>query len=92
MKRLLLTGIGGFIGSHCLEYFLDNTDWEIIGIDSFRHKGDTSRLSHIDFRNRVKIYYHDLAIPITDPLYNLITDLRVDNRGNLLRKKINYII
>jgi dTDP-glucose 4,6-dehydratase len=92
MKRVLLTGIGGFIGAHCLEYFLDNTDWEIIGIDSFKHKGDLGRLSHIDFKNRVKIYYHDLSVPVTDQLYNLITDLQVDDRGNLIRKKLNYII
>jgi dTDP-glucose 4,6-dehydratase len=92
MKRVLLTGVGGFIGSHCLEYFLENTDWEIIGIDSFRHKGDLGRISDIDFKNRVKIYYHDLSLPINDSLYNLITDLKVDDRGNLLRKKVDYII
>lgn len=92
MKRVLLTGIGGFIGSHCLDYFLDNTDWEIIGIDSFRHKGDLGRISNLDFKNRVKIYHHDLSLPITDPLYNLVTELKVDNRGNLIRKKIDYII
>lgn len=92
MKRILLTGAGGFIGSHCVDYFLNNTDWEIIGIDSFRHKGDLGRLQHIDFKDRVKIYYHDLSLPINDPLYNQITDLKIDERGNLLRKKIDYII
>jgi len=44
MKRVLLTGVGGFIGAHCLEYFLNKTDWYIIGIDSFRHKGTTLRV------------------------------------------------
>lgn len=92
MKRLLLTGIGGFIGSHCLEYFLENTDWEIIGIDSFKHKGDLARFADIDFRNRCKIYYHDLNIPITEPLYNQITDVKLDKSGNLIRKKIDYIV
>jgi dTDP-glucose 4,6-dehydratase len=92
MKRVLLTGVGGFIGSHCLSYFIENTDWEIIGIDSFRHKGDLGRLVDIDFKNRVKILYHDLSLPINDSLYNQIADLRVDERGNLNRKKINYII
>ena len=48
-KRLLITGAGGFIGAHCVEYFLENTNWEIIGIDSFRHKGDLGRLENIDF-------------------------------------------
>lgn len=92
MKRLLLTGVGGFIGSHCLEYFLENTDWDIVGIDSFRHKGDQGRIVGLDFRNRVKILNHDLSLPITDQLFNSITNLRVDNRGNLVRDKINYVI
>ena len=92
MKRLLLTGIGGFIGSHCLEYYLENTDWEIIGLDSFRHKGDLERFSGIDFKNRCKIYNHDLNLPISDSLYNLITDCKVNEFGRLERKKVNYII
>ena len=43
-KRVLLTGAGGFIGAHCLEYFMEHTDWEILCIDSFRHKGVLRRI------------------------------------------------
>lgn len=91
-KRLLITGVGGFIGSHCVDYFLRNTDWEIIGIDSFRHKGDLGRLENINFDERFKIYYHDLNLPIQDQLYNRLTEARFDDRGNVLRNKINYIV
>jgi dTDP-glucose 4,6-dehydratase len=91
-KRVLLTGIGGFVGSHCLEYFLANTDWQIIGIDSFKHKGDLNRLSHIDFKDRVKILYHDLSIPISDPLLNLMVDVKIDHIGQLITNKIDYIV
>lgn len=78
MKRILLTGCGGFIGAHCLEYFLEKTDWQIVGLDSFRHKGSLSRLDAVhdrhlssiarrgDFQDRVQILYHDLSVPI-DP-------------------------
>ncbi|NIQ15098.1 MAG: NAD-dependent epimerase/dehydratase family protein, partial [Candidatus Dadabacteria bacterium] len=41
-KNVLVTGAGGFVGSHCLEYWLDKTDWNFITIDSFRHKGTFS--------------------------------------------------
>lgn len=42
-----MTGIGGFIGAHCLDYFLEKTDWFIVGLDSFRHKGTYSRLAEV---------------------------------------------
>ena len=32
-KRILITGICGFIGHHIAEHLLLNTDWEIVGID-----------------------------------------------------------
>lgn len=81
MKNIILTGVGGFIGSHCLEYFLDKTDWNIIGIDSFRHKGTYSRLNEVsNFSNdRVKIYHHDLSVPVDEQLQK-----RID--------KVDYII
>lgn len=31
--RALITGVGGFAGSHLAEYLLNNTDWDIIGLD-----------------------------------------------------------
>jgi dTDP-glucose 4,6-dehydratase len=109
-KRVLLTGIGGFIGAHCLEYFLENTDWEIIGIDSFRHKGilrrvDSALDNHMEViltgrsmeelakvHERVKIYYHDLSVPISPQLENLIMERRIDGRGTVTEKPIDYII
>ena len=70
MKNVILTGVGGFIGSHCLEYFLEKTNWNIIGIDSFRHKGTYSRLNEVSNYSidRVKIYHHDLSVPIDEQL------------------------
>lgn len=75
-KNLIITGASGFIGSHVTKYFLDNTNWFLILIDSFRHKGTYSRLN--EFINkydttRFKIYHHDLAVPIDKVLFNKIT-------------------
>lgn len=53
--NVLITGIGGFIGSHCLEYYLRETDWNIVGIDSFRHKGTHSRIK--EFYNIGSVNY-----------------------------------
>ncbi len=69
-KQLLLTGIGGSIGCHAMMHFLHNTDWDVVGIDSFRHKGLTDRVDvmlgyHPQYKSRVKVYTHDLVAPIS---------------------------
>lgn len=91
MKRVLLTGVSGFIGAHCLKYFLENTDWEIVGLDSFRHKGQYSRLAEIEPNNRYKIYQHDLNVPIDDQLKHKILNSKIEN-GKIVSSKIDYII
>jgi len=72
-KRVLLTGIGGAIGAHVLVHILRNTDWEIVGLDSFRHRGFPDRID--DFTNhtpewveRIIIFKHDLCAPISKKL------------------------
>lgn len=79
-KRILLTGIGGSIGAHFLAHFMSNTDWEVVGIDSFRHKGWTDRVkvmfdAHPDWALRTTILTHDLSAPISP----------------ILKKKIGHI-
>lgn len=75
-KRILLTGCGGFIGSHCLSHILVNTDWEVVGIDSWNHKGISERITESQHyqnnRRKVKIYTHDLNAPISNILINKI--------------------
>ena len=82
MKTLLLTGVGGFIGSHFLDWFYRNTDYRIIGLDSFYHKGTTSRLSDLNVwrmddvclggDSRISIIKHDLTVPFDNALVNRI--------------------
>lgn len=70
--RVLITGVGGFVGSHAVEHLLLNTDWHLIGLDSFRHKGDPLRLRHVISHERLKIFCHDLNAPISKRLETLI--------------------
>ena len=90
-KRVLLTGHGGFVGHHCLEYFLEKTDWEIICIDSFRHKGTCRRVVEIGNNPRVKTYRHDLSVPIDHQLENLLFERHKGNDG-VISKPIDFII
>lgn len=64
-KRVLLTGVAGGVGIHVLGHIMHNTDWHIIALDSFRHKGYKDRLEvtfsvHPDWRDRVTVIQHDL--------------------------------
>lgn len=74
-KRILLTGASGFIGHHCLDYILSNTDWFVVCLDSFRHKGTYSRLSELDLpKERCLVFRHDLSAPIDSVLEQKITE------------------
>jgi dTDP-glucose 4,6-dehydratase len=70
MKRVLLTGASGFVGSHVLRHILVNTDWEIVCPTTFTHKGMTDRiriavLGVDDDYKRVKVVRCDLTAPIS---------------------------
>lgn len=71
MKRVLLTGIGGSIGCHTMAHIFHNTDWHIVGTDSFRHKGWTDRIAmtmrnHPEWTERLTIVTHDLTAPFSE--------------------------
>jgi dTDP-glucose 4,6-dehydratase len=72
MTKVLITGAGGFCGHHFIDHFLVNTDWDIIGIDSWKHKGIPERiLDSVHYQNnkdRVTILTHDLTAPFSEVL------------------------
>jgi dTDP-glucose 4,6-dehydratase len=76
MVRVLLTGAGGFIGAHTLEHILAETDWEVVCLDSFRHKGLTDRITDslgYQFNpGRVRVFTHDLIAPLSPLLIDRI--------------------
>lgn len=76
-KRVLLTGIGGSISAHFLAHFMHNTNWEVVGIDSFRHKGLTDRVKHTldfypDWKERLTVITHDITAPFSDMMIEKI--------------------
>lgn len=65
MTRVFLSGASGSIGVHFVEAILRDTDWDIVAVGSFRHKGDMDRLTSIDHKGRVNLLVHDLIAPLT---------------------------
>lgn len=69
MKRVLLTGGAGGIGVHVIKHILEQTDWDVVVLDSLRHKGDRNRITQfVGVSHRVKILQHDLVCPISQAL------------------------
>lgn len=69
MRRVLLTGASGFFGSHLLRHLLMNTDWHIVCVVSWKHKGTPERVEGAlkgQDESRVTIIRHDLEAPFTE--------------------------
>lgn len=74
--RILLTGAGGFVGSHVLRHLLQNTDWDIVCPVTFRHKGLPLRIQSAcqgrnpleahEYRQRTHVLMTDLTAPVDD--------------------------
>lgn len=80
MKRVLISGASGFIGSEVLEYLLEHTDWEFVCVCSWRHHGNPINIRP---NPRVTVVTHDLAGPLPDLDYcdyilNLASESHVD--------------
>jgi dTDP-glucose 4,6-dehydratase len=74
VKRVLLTGASGFVGSHVLKRILETTNWEVVCPITFTHHGIQDRIvlaSETSGLDRVKLVRCDLSYPISDVTSNL---------------------
>ncbi len=62
MKKALITGVTGMVGSHLLDYLLKETDWEIWGMLRWRSPLINIRdhLPLINRQERIRLVYADL--------------------------------
>lgn len=103
MIRVLITGSAGFVGSNFVNYLLEKTDYEIVGLDSLRHMGDSQRITN---NNRFFHYTHDLNVPISpvlekkighiDIIFNIASESAIDrsisNPGSVILNNVNLMI
>lgn len=72
MKRILVTGGAGFIGSHLCEHLL-NTGNEVICLDNY-FTGSKQNILHLLDNHYFELIRHDITMPIfleVDEIYNL---------------------
>lgn len=58
----LITGITGMVGSHLLDYLIDNTNWDIVGMCRWRSPLDNivPHIDRINTKDRLSLAYGDL--------------------------------
>jgi UDP-glucuronate decarboxylase len=72
MARILVTGGAGFIGSHLVEYLLEQEN-EVISLDNY-FTGTKENLRHLMTRPKLELIRHDVVNPImleVDQVYHL---------------------
>ncbi len=72
MKKILVTGGAGFLGSHLCERLL-NDGSEVISVDNF-YTGSKENIMHLLSNNRFESMRHDITFPLyleVEEIYNL---------------------
>ncbi len=72
MKRILVTGGAGFVGSHLCEYLL-NQGHEVISLDNY-FTGQKRNIEHLMDNHYFEVVRHDVTMPFyieVDEIYNL---------------------
>jgi len=76
MKKILITGGAGFIGSHAVESVLKNTDWDVVVLDRLDISGNLKRLTELSRweqeGKRVKFVWWDLKAGLNNQICNEI--------------------
>lgn len=77
-KKALITGMTGMVGSHLADYLLENTDWDIYGMQRWRSPLDNVMhlMDKINKQDRIFVKYGDLNDQ--GSLINVIDDVKPD--------------
>jgi nucleoside-diphosphate-sugar epimerase len=73
MKKIIITGASGFIGSNLMVYLANNTNYNILGVDRCNKTNDILKEEIDNFSNRIEIVEDDYSSD------NFLNRIRADN-------------
>lgn len=78
VKKVLITGITGQVGSQLADYLLDNTDYEVVGMMRWQEPMDNMHhlTNRINNKDRLSVFYADLND--YSSIDRMIKELKVD--------------
>jgi len=78
VKRALITGITGMVGSHLADFILENTDWEVHGM--LRWADSTKNIDHLATRvnSKDRVYLHNADLNDFASLITLVNKVKPD--------------
>ncbi|MEZ5050619.1 MAG: NAD-dependent epimerase/dehydratase family protein [Saprospiraceae bacterium] len=89
INKVLVTGVAGFIGSNLLDYIMDVTDWNIVGVDNLSTGNKENISQHLenprfDFQEKTcsdiqsiqefQVVFHLAALPRIQPSFEYIIE------------------
>ena len=78
MKKILITGVAGFIGSHVVRIFVNKyTDYQIINLDRLTYAGNLLNLKDIEQRPNYKFIKGDIVDTVF--IDNLFSEEQIDS-------------
>ena len=77
-SKALITGMTGMVGSHMADYLLENTNWDIHGMQRWRSPLDniSHLMKRINDKDRVFVHYGDLTDTIS--IQNVLQETKPD--------------
>lgn len=79
MKKILITGAAGFVAHQIIDYFLKNTNFEIIALDGLTYAGSLDRITTLESyqqnKSRVRFVYWNLRSPFNEYISEKIGDV-----------------
>lgn len=74
MKRILITGVSGFVAGHFIDYLYDNSiECEIVGIDR-----DTPKIDFGKYTDQMRIHFSIIDLMDKDALKNILSSFKPD--------------